>query len=144
MAAGKWFPRSREGVVLVVGLVLIAGATGYLKLRPGGPEAKDYVGRWVARDEVIELREGGALGEVRLDGYFCLKEPVAGAEPLGEYQGTWKIGSVDDAGTGVFVTLRSYDRGRDCQIYLQEEHNGQVAALAAQSRGSEQRSFSRV
>ncbi|MGW7580646.1 hypothetical protein ACWGKU_05800 [Kitasatospora sp. NPDC054768] len=131
-------------MVLVVGLVLIAGATGYLKLRPGGPEVKDYVGRWAARDEVIELRENGALGEVRLDGYFCLKEPVVGDGPLGEFQGTWKAESVDDDGAGVFVTLRNYNRGQDCQIFLQEQGKGPVTTMSAQSRGSEQRWFSRA
>ncbi|MFF7991978.1 hypothetical protein ACFZDG_19555 [Kitasatospora xanthocidica] len=140
----KDFLKSREGVVLVAGLLLIIGVTGYLKLRPGGPEAKDYVGRWSARDEVIELREDGTLGEVRLDGYFCLKAPVAAADPLGEYQGTWKAGSVDDAGPGVFVTLRNYNGGHDCQIFLQEERKGQVTGLGAQPRGSEQRWFSKA
>ncbi|WP_406206073.1 hypothetical protein OH807_32080 [Kitasatospora sp. NBC_01560] len=142
--AVKDFLKSREGVVLVVGLLLIVGVTTYVKLRPGGPEAKDYVGRWAARDEVIELREDGRLGEVRLDGYFCSKVPVAAADPLGEYQGTWKVGSVDDAGPGVFVTLRGYDEGRDCQIFLEEQRKGQVARLGAQPRGSEQRWFSKA
>ncbi|WP_406206056.1 hypothetical protein OH807_32050 [Kitasatospora sp. NBC_01560] len=137
------FLKSREGVVLVVGLLLIVGGTAYLKLRPG-PEVRDYVGRWAARDEVIELREGGGLGEVRLDGYFCLKAPVAAADPLGEYQGTWKAGSVDDAGPGVFVTLRNYDDGKDCQIFLQEERKGQVDGLGAQPRGSAERWFARA
>ncbi|MET8540595.1 hypothetical protein ABZW03_08055 [Kitasatospora sp. NPDC004799] len=136
--------KSREGLVLLVGLLVIVGVTGYLKLRPGGPEAKDYVGRWAARDEVIELRGDGTLGEVRLDGYFCLKAPVVAADPLGEYRGTWKIGSVDDGGAGVFVTLRNYNRGQDCQIHLQEHRNGQVTALFAQPRGDEQRRFSRT
>ncbi|MGW7448458.1 hypothetical protein [Kitasatospora sp. NPDC054795] len=144
MAGRWWLPRSREGVVLVVGLVLIVGVTAYPKLRPGGPEAKDYMGRWVARDEVIELREDGTLGDVRLDGYFCLKAPVASTEPLGEYRGTWRIGSVDDAGSGVFVTLRNYNPGQDCQIYLQEERKGQVIALGAQPRGDEDRVFARA
>ncbi|WP_406206078.1 hypothetical protein OH807_32090 [Kitasatospora sp. NBC_01560] len=139
----KDFLRSREGVVLVVGLLLIVGVTTYVKLRPG-PAAKDYVGRWAARDEVIELREGGSLGEVRLDGYFCSKVPVVAADPLGEYQGTWKAGSVDDAGPGVFVTLRGYNVGRDCQIFLQEQRKGQVAGLGAQPRGSEDRWFSKA
>ncbi|MFE7595395.1 hypothetical protein ACFU6K_38955, partial [Kitasatospora sp. NPDC057512] len=142
--AVRGFPKSREGVVLLAGLLLIVGVTGYLKLRPGGPEAKDYVGRWVARDEVIELREGGTLGEVRLDGYFCLKESAASGDPLGEYRGSWKIGSVDDAGSGVFVTLRNYSRGQDCQIYLQEERNGQVTALGARPRGNVDRTFVRA
>ncbi|MEU3574333.1 hypothetical protein AB0E96_38905 [Kitasatospora sp. NPDC036755] len=138
------FLKSREGMVLLAGLLLIVGVTGYLKLRPGGSETKDYVGRWVARDEVIELREDGTLGEVRLDGYFCRKEPVASPGPLGEYQGSWKTGSVDDAGSGVFVTLRNYERGQDCQIYLQEGRKGKTFALGAQPRGDAERSFMRA
>ncbi|MFG2905783.1 hypothetical protein ACGF13_12060 [Kitasatospora sp. NPDC048286] len=136
--------KSREGVVLLVGLLLIVGVTAYLKLKPGGPEARDYVGRWAARDEVIELREDGTLGEVRLDGHSCLTG-TARTDPLRAYQGTWQAGSVDDAGSGVFVTLRDSGHGADCRIYLQEVRGGrQVATLGGEPRGSEQRAFTRA
>ncbi|MFD4398685.1 hypothetical protein [Kitasatospora sp. NPDC058478] len=143
--AGRWkHLKSREGVVLLVGVLLIAGLAGYLKVRSGGPDPKDYVGRWASRDEVIELREGGRLGEVRLDGYFCAKDPVGQGAALGEYQGSWRAGSVDDAGSGVFVVLRDYYSGGDCEIYLQEERKGAVVSLGGQPRGSAQRVFSRA
>ncbi|WP_371519769.1 hypothetical protein [Kitasatospora sp. NBC_01300] len=100
--------------------VLAVSLTGILPLAASCTVAKDpvpaVIGSWKAPVASIQFLEGGKLGEVSLLPAMCRgkKSPTAV-----KFTGTWKYGTLSDAGPGAVAQLVSVDGDLRCEGFFQ-------------------------
>ncbi|MFD7597218.1 hypothetical protein ACFV6D_29825 [Kitasatospora sp. NPDC059812] len=100
--------------------VLAVSLTGIFPLAASCTVAKDpvpaVIGSWKASVASIQFLEGGKLGEVSLLPAMCRggKSPT-----VVKFTGTWKYGTLSDAGPGAVAQLVSVDGDLRCEGFFQ-------------------------
>ncbi|MEV8329079.1 hypothetical protein [Kitasatospora sp. NPDC056731] len=94
------------------------------------------IGSWKTTVASIQFLEGGKIGEANLLPAMCRgkKSPT-----VVKFTGTWKYGTLDDAGPGAVAQLVSVDGDLKCERFFQysKQQDGEWLTMTGVDAGQE-------